>query len=320
MPCAVIALGGNALSAGDVHSGHAHQYAKARAIAEPAIRLLRAGWRVVLVHGNGPQVGNLAIQQQEAADLVPSLPLFSLDAMTQGQLGSLIALALHDVANEPIDVIPIVTHVVVRPDDPAFDAPTKPIGPFFSAADADRLARARGWTVRDDAGRGYRRVVPSPEPIDVVELDGIRAVAETGAIVIACGGGGIPVVRSSGTLVAVDAVIDKDHAAQLLATLLAADALALVTGVGAVQLDFGRPTCRELHEIDVDEAERYLADAQFPAGSMAPKVLAATRFVRARGRVAVITSPDRMYDTLVGERDARRVGTRIVPQAVRISA
>jgi carbamate kinase len=214
-------------------------------------------------------------------------------------------------------VVPVVTHVVVRADDPAFDAPTKPIGPFLSAAEAADLASTRHWTVREDAGRGYRRVVASPEPVDVVELEGIRALAETGAIVIACGGGGIPVVRSNGRLVGVEAVIDKDHAAQLLATRLNVDALVLVTGVPAVQLDFGKPSCRELHELDVDEAEAYLAAAQFPPGSMAPKVLAATRFVRAHDRIAVITSPERMYDTLMGERHG---GTRIVPHAMRIPA
>jgi carbamate kinase len=314
MPCAVIAVGGNALSDGDARSDYGFQYAKARAMAEPTIGLVRAGWSVVLVHGNGPQVGNLAIQQQEAAELVPSLPLFALDAMTQGQIGSMLSLALHDVAREEIRVISLVSHVVVRAEDPAFDSPSKPIGPFFSATEAEWLARTRGWAMREDAGRGHRRVVASPQPIDVVEIDGIRALAKPQAVVIACGGGGIPVVRAGTNLIGIDAVIDKDHAAELVATLVDADALVLVTGVPTVQLGYGTSSSRELHVLDVVEAEKYLANDQFPVGSMGPKVLAATRFVRSRGRVAVITSPDRMLGTLLGEQDPRRAGTRIVPE------
>jgi carbamate kinase len=320
MPCVVIALGGNALSAGDADSDYAHQYATARAIAEPTVTLARSGWSVVLVHGNGPQVGNLAIQQEEALDLVPALPLFSLDGMTQGQLGSLLSLALLDVAGWGVEVSALVSHVVVRGDDPAFVEPTKPIGPFFTAADAERLASERGWIMREDAGRGFRRVVPSPRPIDIVEIGALRHLARPGAVVIACGGGGIPVVRANGRFEGVDAVIDKDLAAQLAAILLDADALQLVTSVPTVQIDYGTPRSRELHDVGVDEAERYLADEQFPPGSMGPKVLAATQFVRARGRAAVITSPERMLPTLLGEADEEHTGTRIVPAAASVPA
>jgi carbamate kinase len=178
----------------------------------------------------------------------------------------------------------------------------------------------RGWRVGEDAGRGFRRVVASPEPIDIVEIDAIRALAGPGTVVIACGGGGIPVVRSQGKLAGVDAVVDKDHAAARLAMLVEADALVLVTGVPTVQLDYGTPRHRDVHELGVAEAERHLASGQFPPGSMGPKVLAATRFVRARGGLAVITSADRMSDTLRGERDPARAGTRIVPEPVSISA
>ncbi len=229
----------------------------------------------MLVHGNGPQVGNLAIQQEEGSDVVPEQPLFSLGAMTQGQLGSLFSLALRKVlgARAP-EIVPLVTHSEVDPADPAFADPTKPIGPFLTAEEAQAFAAERGWAVKEDAGRGWRRVVPSPEPVRILEAGAIRTLLDAGVVVIAAGGGGIPVVPTAGGHRGIDAVIDKDYAAERLATSLGAEALVLVTSVEAVLLDYGTPKQRAMLEISVDDAEAHLAEGQFPEGSMGPKVRA----------------------------------------------
>jgi carbamate kinase len=284
-------------------------------MAKSVCSLLRTGWRVVLVHGNGPQVGNLAIQQEEGAALVPAQPLFALGSMTQGQLGSLICLALHRVGDPWITgAVSIVTHVAVAADDPAFDEPTKPIGPFFPAEQAAELRRSRQWAMKEDSGRGYRRVVPSPEPIGIVETSAIRTLLDAGQVVVAAGGGGVPIVRTATGYAGVDAVIDKDYAAQQLATSLAAEALVLVTGVEAVLLDYGTPEQRPIEEMGCAEAEQYLAAGQFPEGSMGPKVRAAVRFVRYGGEVAVITSPELVYASLEGTVSELEgtAGTRVV--------
>ena len=214
---ALIALGGNALCGADQRGTYAEQRENARAMAASIGELIDTGWQVVVVHGNGPQVGALGVQQEAAATLVPPQPLFSLSAMTQGYLGSLIALALHERLGRDHRVVSIVTHVVVHGDDPAFAEPSKPIGPFYSATEARRLAAERRWTMAEDAGRGFRRVVPSPEPLGILEVDTIRQLVDAGMVVIACGGGGVPVAMSVDGYVGVDAVIDKDLAAQRLA-------------------------------------------------------------------------------------------------------
>jgi carbamate kinase len=311
----VVALGGNALVREGEAGTYEEQEANAVAMARSVCSLLRAGWRVVLVHGNGPQVGNLAIQQEDGAANVPAQPLFSLGAMTQGQLGSLICLALHRVGDPWLKgVVAMVTHVVVSPDDPAFQNPTKPIGPFLNATQAVELGRARGWTVKEDSGRGYRRVVPSPEPVGIVEAAAIRALVDAGLVVVAAGGGGIPVVHDESGYTGVDAVVDKDYAARSLATSLTAEALVLVTGVDAVMLNYGTPRQRPLLDLPVGEAEEYLQQGQFPEGSMAPKVRAAVQFLRHGGEVAVITSPELVYASLEGTVSELEgsTGTRIV--------
>jgi len=308
----VVALGGNALAPEGEPGTYEVQRTHAAAMAVPICSLLDEGWRVVVVHGNGPQVGNLAIQQEMARSEVPAMPLFSLGAMTEGQLGSLIAIALYGVCGRRHRIAALLSHVIVDLDDPAFDRPTKPIGPFFSEATARRRARARGWTVAEDSGRGYRRVVASPEPKGLVEIDAIRSLLESGHVVVTAGGGGIPVGRRGEVWDGVDAVIDKDYAAAELAHQLQAEALVLITSVDAVQLDFGKQTQRRLTLLDSAEAERHLAAGQFPAGSMGPKVGAALRFVRrGSGRVAVITSPGLVVDTLGGTAPADSMGTRI---------
>jgi carbamate kinase len=304
---AVIALGGNALTRAG-QPGTVHDMAgSAAAMAAPVNDVIEAGWRVVIVHGNGPQVGNLALQQ-EATTLVPSQPLALLTAMTQGELGSLIASAI-DALRGPGSAAALVTHVTVSLDDPRFGAPDKPIGPFFPPGEAQRLAAARGWTVRPDSGRGFRRVVPSPQPAGIVEIGAVRALVEAGHVVIACGGGGIP-VSSPGAVPTADAVIDKDRAASLLARLLGAQALVLVTAVDHVMLNYGTPEQADLGTITADDAARYLAEGQFPAGSMGPKVEAALAFLAGGGEWAGITSPRLLAATVSGGEPA---GTRIEP-------
>lgn len=308
---AVVALGGNALTRAGQTGTYDEQSDNAVTMARAVMGLRRSGWRVVIVHGNGPQVGNLAIQHEEGRRLVPAQPLFSLGAMTQGQIGSLISLALRA---EQIDlpVAAVVTHVVVSPDDPAFARPSKPIGPFFTKARASELAAKRGWTVDDDSGRGFRRRVASPRPVTIVETPAIEALVTSGSIVIAAGGGGVPVVSTDTGLRGVEAVIDKDYIAGQLASALGAQALVFVTDVPRLMIDFGAPNERALAEIDVDAAERYQQDGQFPPGSMGPKVDAATRFLRSGGDVAVISTAALAAVTLDSTDAGEGTGTRIV--------
>jgi len=310
---AVVALGGNAFTKEGQKGTYAEQATNALAMARSTNALIEAGWGVALVHGNGPQVGALAIQQEEGVSIVPSQPLFALGAMTQAQLGSLIALSLRRASRGRVKAVSLVTHVVVSLDDEAFENPTKPIGPFFAEEDVKELSDTRGWTMVEDSGRGYRRVVPSPKPIAILEIDAIRAVIDSGAVVIAAGGGGIPVVASEDGYAGVDAVVDKDYAAQQLASSLGADTLVLVTGVEQVQLDFGKPTQRAIELMTASEAERHLLDGQFPEGSMGPKIRAGLRFLNSGGRRVVITTPELAAEALepvaAGQ---RRVGTTMV--------
>ena len=331
MRTAVVALGGNAIVAAGETGTYAEQSANAFAMADSVRELLDDGWRVVIVHGNGPQIGNLAIQQEVGRGSVPEMPLFALGAMTQGQLGSLLAIALYRAFHGRYPIVAILSHVIVRLDDQAFKHPTKPIGPFFSHEEATRLAATRGWDIAEDSGRGYRRVVASPQPRGFVEIEALRCLLDSGHVVIAEGGGGIPVARRGDVWDGVDAVIDKDYAAAELAVQVRADALVLVTGVPGVMVDFGTPLERRLGRIDVAEAERHLAAGQFPEGSMGPKVRAATRFVRQGGPVAVVTTAtlaaatlrasdaasdgasDAAFDVAAdGSADQAPIGTRIV--------
>lgn len=310
----MVAVGGNALLAQGERGTYEQQRANAATMAVSICALLDAGWRVVVVHGNGPQVGNLAIQQELGRGEVPAMPLFSLGAMTEGQLGSLIAIALYGVCGRRHRIAALLSHVIVDLDDPAFEVPTKPIGPFFSEDAATELAETRGWDITEDAGRGFRRVVASPLPKGFVEIEAIGCLLESGQVVVTGGGGGIPVGRRGDVWDGVDAVIDKDYAAAELAHQLHAAALVLVTSVDAVQLDFGKETQRRLTWIDSEEAQRHLIAGQFPAGSMGPKVSAAVRFVEfGGGRVAVITTPELVVETLGNEDPANEsVGTRII--------
>jgi len=295
----VVALGGNALMRPGERGTAAEQLANLRrAVTALQQVLVRAADGLVLTHGNGPQVGNELIRQERAAEEVPPLPLWLAVAQTQAEIGALLAAELRPVQERQVACV--LTHVRVGADDPAFDRPTKPIGPFYARAQAERLERERGWAMSSDANRGHRRVVPSPVPLDIVELAAIRALATAGMIAIACGGGGIPVVRRGDRLVGVDAVIDKDRASALLARELGADFLLVLTEVPAVYERFGEPDQRELRELDRTHAEALLPD--LAEGSMRPKVEAALSF----GGETLITNFDALEDALAG-----RAGTRI---------
>ncbi len=314
---AVVAVGGNALTAADQLGTWAEIEANAAEMAGSLAPLVRAGWRVAVVHGNGPQVGNLAMQQEALADAVPAQPLHQLCAMTQGQLGSVLVRAIDRECGPGVAAC-VVTHVGVDPHDPAFDHPTKPIGPFFSRERADQLAREHGWQVVEDAGRGYRRVVGSPQPVQIVEMEAVRTLLQAGHVVLAAGGGGIAVnAGSDGALAGIDAVIDKDHAAAALATAVGATELYLLTGVDCVLLEYGTPDQRPVHRLSPEDAARYLAEGQFPPGSMGPKITAALSFLRAGGRRVIITSARMLAAAAEGRPGA---GTSIEPAPVPVGS
>jgi len=304
---AVLALGGNALTRDDQVGAHEQQNANADEMARVVAGLLDSHYQVVITHGNGPQVGSLAIQNEATDNGVPAQPLFVLGAMTQGQIGSLLALALAKVTGGSAAVVAVVTHALVDPEDPAFDNPTKPIGPFFGDEVGPAVAGEGAWQMVQDSGRGLRRVVASPLPKAIIEADAIRTLVEAGFVVIAAGGGGIPVTFEDGHLAGIDAVIDKDFSAERLATALRAEVLMLLTGVDRVALDFGTPTERTVDELTLEDAKRHLDEGQFAPGSMGPKVAAAIRFLERGGKTAIITSPKRAAGALAG-----RNGTRIV--------
>ena len=257
---------------------------------------------LVLTHGNGPQVGNELLRQERAAEEAPPLPLWLAVAQTQAEIGALLESELEPVAGRP--VVCLLTHVLVAEDDPAFAEPTKPVGPFYDEEQARGLERDRGWQVVHDAGRGWRRVVPSPQPLEVVELEAIRSLLASGTIVVACGGGGIPATRRGEHLAGIDAVIDKDRASSLLARALGAERFVILTEVPAVFADFGTDRQQELRTLSVEDAQALLPG--LAAGSMRPKVEASVEFVRATGHEALITSPAALGDALEG-----RTGTRI---------
>jgi carbamate kinase len=261
---------------------------------------------VVVTHGNGPQVGNELLRQELGAAEAPPLPLWVAVAQTQAEIGTLAAAELAPVAGRPVAVV--VTHVVVDPADPAFVTPTKPIGPFYTKAEADDRAKRNGWSMIEDSGRGYRRVVASPEPVRIVESDQIRTLVDAGFVVIAVGGGGIAVEEvSPGRYRGVEAVIDKDRASALLAASLDVPLLVLSTGVERVAIHFHQPDERWLDSMTAAEAAGWLAAGEFPRGSMGPKIEAAIRFLERGGREVLITTPAALERGIRGE-----TGTRVV--------
>jgi carbamate kinase len=297
----VIALGGNALIRPGELGTAAEQRANLRTTCEALRPLLNDG-DLVVTHGNGPQVGNELVRQERAADEVPPLPLYLAVAQTQAEIGALIESELAGVADRP--VVCVLTHVRVDEDDPAFAHPTKPVGPFYSEEQARTLEADRGWTVAHEAGRGWRRVVPSPKPLGIVELAAIKTLVAAGTIAVACGGGGIPVSSRNGRLTGLDAVIDKDRASSVLAIAIGAERLVIVTDVEAVSRGWGTSAQEEVRELDVRAAEALLPE--LATGSMGPKLEAALAFARTTGHIALITSAAALAEALAG-----RAGTRI---------
>ena len=300
----VAALGGNALEDKGLPPTAESQLTVARRTAEHLAQLSCAGYELAVVHGNGPQVGRILLASETAADVTPAMPFDACGAMSQGYIGYHLQQALGDALRRRgrnVPVVSVVTQMVVDPADPAFENPSKPIGLFYSREEADELAARKGYTMKEDAGRGWRRVVPSPKPVRIVEIGTIRTLWDT-TITIACGGGGVPVVEKDGTLEGVAAVIDKDHAAARLAMEMEADVLMILTEVPAVAINWGKPDQTDLSQVTAAQLEEYAAQGQFGAGSMLPKVEAAVSFVRsAPGRRAIITSLDHGADALDGK-------------------
>lgn len=311
---ALVAFGGNAMLPDDQRGLQSEQARNAQRAAELMVHIVGKGYELIIVHGNGPQVGNLLIQMEEASNKIPPYSLDVCDAMTEGSMGFMLERALvNELRRRSIDkeVATLVTQVVVDRDDPAFLKPTKPVGPFYSRFRGQQLAREKKWTMVEDAGRGYRKVVPSPKPIDVVNNRVIRELVENGRIVIAAGGGGIPVIiNGNGLFEGVEAVIDKDYAASLLAREVKVDLFIILTAIERVSINFGRPDQKEVPVLTVDEARMHLANGQFPPGSMGPKIRAAVEYIEAGGREVLITKDSHLRAALIN-----RSGTRIVASA-----
>lgn len=311
----VVALGGNAAYPPTIRGTAEEQLALMRDVCVHFVEIIRAGWQLVLTHGNGPVVGNILYRMARTADELPPMPMDVCVAHSQGGMGYMLQQSLANVLHDNgmnMVVSCVVTEVEVDPNDPAFQKPTKPVGKFFSEQDAQKMSASTGWFFAEDSGRGWRRMVASPKPQKILDLQTIDALLDAGILPIACGGGGVPVViQENGYLQGVPAVIDKDLTGAMLAAHLHADAYIMLTGVDRVALDFNKPSQRWLDSMDLAAAQRYMAEGQFPAGSMGPKVEAAVTFLRDspeanRDGFVVITSLENAFESLMG-----RAGTRI---------
>jgi len=302
----VIALGGNAIKRAEEEGTAEQQFRNVKITCKHILEIIKRGYRVVITHGNGPQVGNLLIQQEEASKLVPPQPLDILGAMTQGQIGYMLQQTLINYLKKEklnIPVATIITQVLVDKDDPDFNNPSKPVGPFYTRKEAEKLIEEKGYIIKKvkPGRKAYRRVVPSPDPIGIVEKDVIKMLVEAGFIVIASGGGGIPVIDQNGQLRGVEAVIDKDLAGERLAEIVDADIFLILTDVEKVKLNFRKPNEKDLDKLTIAEAEKYLEEGHFLPGSMEPKVKACIRFLKAGGEKAIITSLDKAVEALEGK-------------------
>ena len=309
---AVVAVGGNSLIADEQHVTISDQSDTATATAHQIAEMIEAGWNLVVTHGNGPQVGFILRRSEIGMSEVPPIPMDYATSNTQGSIGYMFQRALrNDFRRRGIEreVVALITQTLVDENDPAFDAPTKPIGPHLDEATARQRAAEQGWVVKEDSGRGWRRVVPSPLSLAIIEIEVIRSLLGQGTVVIACGGGGLPVFEDeNGELMRVEAVIDKDHASSLLARELGADLLLITTGVEKVAIDFGKPTQQWLDRLTLAEARCHQADGQFAPGSMGPKIQAMIDFVEETGGRGLITNPENLTRALAGE-----TGTVILP-------
>ena len=302
---AVVAFGGNALLRPEDRGTQEEQIARAKQAARWLAEIVRHDYRLIVVHGNGPQVGNILVQAEEASTKIPPQSLDIAVSQTEGAIGFMLQQAMRNRLESiglQSDVATILTEVEVDPADPAFKRPTKPIGPFFTRYRAEALERDFGWTMREDSGRGWRHVVASPKPLRILNVATIEHMLESAAVVIAAGGGGIPVVRGrDGQWRGIEAVIDKDFASSRLAADLKADVYMILTGVAQVAIDFGKPTQRAVERMTIAEAEKHLAGGQFPPGSMGPKIEAAVQFVRSSGKDVLITDVEHVRDALDGK-------------------
>jgi len=302
-PAVVVALGGNALVKKGQKGTVYEQFANSREAIGPIVEMIRRGYRIVLTHGNGPQVGNILIRVKEALGKAYDVPLGVAVAESQGEMGYMLGQTLQNrliLEKINLSVVTVLTQVVCAKDDPSLKKPDKPVGPFYTTEDADLLIRA-GMRMVEDAGRGFRHVVPSPNPLEIVEKDTIRKLLANGVMVIAAGGGGMPVyIQDDGTYEGIDAVVDKDLASSVLASDVGADELFILTGVDKVMLDFRSGSPRPIDSIDTADLKKHLEDGQFPPGSMGPKVRAVIRFIEEGGKRALITSPDKLISSLDG--------------------
>ena len=310
---AVVAFGGNALLRAEDHGTQEEQLARAKQAARWLAEIVRDGYQLIVVHGNGPQVGNLLVQAEEASTKIPPQSIDVAVAQTEGSMGFMLQQAIRnrlEAIGRPGEVATILTEVEVDPADPAFKKPTKPVGPFFTRYRAEALQRDHGWTMREDAGRGWRHVVPSPRPLRILNRATIEHMLAAADVVIAAGGGGIPSVRGrDGQWRGVEAVIDKDHASSLLASELSADLYLILTSVAKVALDYGKPTQRALDRMTIEEGQRHLAAGHFPPGSMGPKIEAAIDFVQRTKRPVLITDVEHLREAMDG-----RDGTLLVAE------
>lgn len=307
----VIAIGGNSLIEDSKHVTVSSQYEAAKKTAHHIARLIKAGNRIVIAHGNGPQVGYILRRAELSQKVLHSVPLDSCVADTQGAIGYQLQNALdNELLFDGVkkNVVTVVTQVEVKDNDPSFSNPTKPIGSFMSEEEAKDKRDHEGWSVVEDAGRGWRRVVASPKPVSIIELETIKCLLDNGIVVIAAGGGGIPVVKNAdGSLSGREAVIDKDLAAAMLAKDLNADMFVISTAVEKVALNFGKPNQKDLDTVNLEEADKYIKEGHFAKGSMLPKMEAMTDFVRTTGNIGIITDPHNLYDAIYSDK-----GTKIV--------
>ena len=304
----VVALGGNAIKQAHEKGTAEEQFKNVRITCKHILEMIKRGYRVVITHGNGPQAGNLLIQQEEAKSLVPPQPLDIVGAMTQGQIGYMLQQTLINYLRKAglnIPVATIITQVLVDEKDPDFKDPSKPVGPFYTKEEAEKLEKEKGYIikkVKPSGDKPYRRVVPSPDPIEIVESEAIKKLVEAGVVVIASGGGGIPVMlNEEGELQGLEAVIDKDLAGERLAEVVKPDIFLILTDVEKVKLNFGKQNEKELDKMSVEEAKKYLEEGHFLPGSMGPKVKACIRFIESGGKKAIITSLDKAIDALEGK-------------------
>ena len=290
----LVALGGNAILKHKEKGTAEEQFENVRETCKNLAKIIHEGHKIAITHGNGPQIGDILLKNDLAKNVLPPMPTDVCGAESQGMIGYFLQQSMYNElksAGLEVPVVTILTQARVNEDDPAFKNPTKPIGPFYTAMEASKLRKEKGWTIINDSGRGYRRVVPSPNPLDLIESKAIKELFERGVIVIASGGGGIPVITDeNGALQGVEAVIDKDLIAAIFAKLINAEILLILTDVEKVSLNYGKPDQKDLNTMTVADARKYSNEGQFPPGSMGPKIEAAINFIESGGEKAIITS------------------------------